>query len=266
MGRLSGKIAIVTGAGRGIGRGISTRLAEEGATVVVASRTEVTVEEVVASLRSAGHRAMGVLVDVACRQRVDDMVTQAVGAFGRVDILVNNAQSWGSPGEYDPSPPTNYLQDLDEVGWDYAYDTGLKGTLYGMCAVFPTMKAQGWGRVINLYSPAAQQATPGLAAYNCAKEAILSLTRTAAREWGPHGITVNCISPAIVNDAVRARFSSIEDSDERQRVEQAAVAGIPMGRLGDAEQDAGAAAAFLASADAGFVTGLALRVDGGLGI
>jgi NAD(P)-dependent dehydrogenase (short-subunit alcohol dehydrogenase family) len=128
------------------------------------------------------------------------------------------------------------------------------------------MKAQGWGRVINLYSPAAQLAMPGRAAYNCAKEAILSLTRTAAREWVRHGITVNCITPAIVDDAMRHRLDGIPDPEERQQAEQAAARPIPMGRFGDAEQDAGGVAAFLASDQARFVTGLSLRVDGGLAI
>jgi NAD(P)-dependent dehydrogenase (short-subunit alcohol dehydrogenase family) len=264
--KLAGRVAIVTGAGRGIGKGIATKLAKEGAKVVVASRTASSVQRLVANLTDLGHIVIGVQADVGKRHDIARMVIAATSAFGRVDILVNNAQSWGLPGRNDPSPPQNLLADLDEVGWDYAYQTGLKGSLYGMCAVLPVMRDHGWGRIVNVYSPAAQQATPGLAAYNCAKEAILSLTRTAAREWAPHGITVNCISPAIVNDAVQGRFDAIADPDERQRVQQSIVPGIPMGHLGDAEHDAGSAVAFLVSDEARFVTGVSLRVDGGLAI
>jgi NAD(P)-dependent dehydrogenase (short-subunit alcohol dehydrogenase family) len=266
MGKLSGKVAIVTGAGRGIGRGIATKLAAEGASVVVASRTQQTVDEVVDQLTSSGYSALGVTVDVASRERIEQMVASSISAFGTVDILVNNAQSWGTPGANQAGPPMNLVEDFDEVGWDYAYQTGLKGSLYGMAAVLPAMKSQSWGRVINLYSPAAQQASPGLAAYNCAKEAILSLTRTAAREWASYGITVNCLTPAIENDAVRSRLSSTSDPEAIERVRGATVDRIPMGRMGDAEEDAGSAAAFLASDEAKFVTGVALRVDGGLAI
>ena len=266
MSKLAGKVAIVTGAGRGIGKGIATRLAKEGARVVVASRSEATVDRVVDDLVDLGLPAIGVTVDVASRSQVEGMVSEAITAFGTIDILVNNAQSWGTPGQPEGSSRQNDLENFDEGEWDYAYQTGLKGSLYGMCAVLPVMKAQGSGRIVNLYSPAAQQARAGLAAYNCAKEAIFSLTRTAAREWAGYGITVNCISPAIVNDAIRRTFRSIEDPEERRQAELTAVPGIPMGHLGDAELDAGAAVAFLASEEARFITGVALRVDGGLAI
>jgi NAD(P)-dependent dehydrogenase (short-subunit alcohol dehydrogenase family) len=266
MVRLEGKVAIVTGAGRSVGRGIALRFASEGARVIVASRSPETVDKVSAEIQANGGAALGVTVDVSNREAVDAMVAEAIQRFGQVDILVNNAQSWGKPGRKDADPPPHALEDYPEDEWDYTYQTGLKGTLYGMWAVFPGMRDRGWGRIINFYSPAAQQALPNLAAYNCTKEAIRSLTRSAAREWGKHGITVNCISPVIINDSGRRQLARITDPDQLESAKRASLERIPLGRFGDAEQDAGAVLTFLASDDAGFVTGETLRVDGGFAI
>jgi NAD(P)-dependent dehydrogenase (short-subunit alcohol dehydrogenase family) len=266
MGRQEGKVAIVTGAGRSVGRGIALRLASEGASVVVASRSKETVDEVTKEIQARGHPAIGVTVNVANRDAVNDMVAEGLRTFGRVDILVNNAQSWGSPHRKDADPPPHALEDYPEDEWDHTYQTGLKGTLYGMWAVFPGMRDHGWGRIINFYSPAAQQALPNLAAYNCTKEAIRSLTRSAAREWGKHGITVNCVSPVIVNESAQRRYEAITDPEELERAQRAALDRIPLGRFGDAEQDAGSVISFLASADGSFLTGVTLPVDGGFAI
>ena len=256
MGKLDGKVAIVTGAGRGIGRGIALRLAKDGAHVVVASRTESTVNQVVNEIKATSKSALGITVDVGSPDQVNAMVDQTVKAFGTIDILVNVAQSWGTPASKSMSPPKTPFEDISEEEWDYTFQTGFKGTLYGMKAVLPFMKNQRCGRIINFGSPVALSGRPLMAAYNMTKEAIRSLTLTAAHELGPYAITVNCILPAILTQAL---------ADNRKDASQleAFMKTLPMGHLGDPEHDAGGLTAFLASDDAAYLTGGTIILDGG---
>ena len=256
MGKLDGKVAVVTGAGRGIGRGIALRLAKEGAHVVVASRSERTVNQVVNEIKATSKSALGITVDVGSPDQVNAMVDQTVKAFGTVDVLVNVAQSWGTPASKSMSPPKTPFEDISEEEWDYTFQTGFKGTLYGMKAVLPFMKNQRRGRIINSGSPVALSGRPLMAAYNMTKEAIRSLTLTAAHELGPYAITVNCILPAILTEAL---------ADNRKDPSQleAFMKTLPMGHLGDPEHDAGGLTAFLASDDAAYLTGGTMILDGG---
>jgi NAD(P)-dependent dehydrogenase (short-subunit alcohol dehydrogenase family) len=267
MSSLEDKVAVVTGAGRGIGRGIALRLAKEGARVVVASRSTRSVDAVVAEITAHKGQAVGVTVDVGDRSQVQRMADVAVAAFGPVHILVNNAQSFGTSSSRDLYPKETPLETFDEAVWDHTYQSGLKGTLYGMWAVFPGMQARKWGRIINFGSRLGQLGVPGMAAYNSTKEAIRGLTRTAAREWAQYGITVNCINPVIATDAVTARMEELgaaQSLAERTAMQQARSKLLPMG-YGDAERDAGGLAAYLASDDAGFLTGMTFMLDGGVG-
>lgn len=256
MGTLEGKVAVVTGAGRGIGRGIALRLAKDGAHVVVASRSERTVNQVVDEIKATSKSALGITVDVGSPDQVNAMVDQTVKAFGTVDVLVNVAQSWGTPASKSMSPPKTPFEDISEEEWDYTFQTGFKGTLYGMKAVLPFMKNQRHGRIINFGSPVALSGRPLMAAYNMTKEAIRSLTLTAAHELGPYAITVNCILPAILTEAL---------ADNRKDPSQleAFMKTLPMGHLGDPEHDAGGLTAFLASDDAAYLTGGTIILDGG---
>jgi len=256
MGKLDGKVAVVTGAGRGIGRGIALRLAKEGAHVVVASRSERTVNQVVNEIKATSKSALGITVDVGSPDQVIAMIDQTVKAFGTVDVLVNVAQSWGTPASKSMSPPKTPFEDISEEEWDYTFQTGFKGTLYGMKAVLPFMKNQRCGRIINFGSPVALSGRPLMAAYNMTKEAIRSLTLTAAHELGPYAITVNCILPAILTQAL---------ADNRKDASQleAFMKTLPMGHLGDPEHDAGGLTAFLASDDAAYLTGGTIILDGG---
>jgi NAD(P)-dependent dehydrogenase (short-subunit alcohol dehydrogenase family) len=256
MGRLDDDVAIVTGAGRGIGRAIAREYAREGARVVVASRTPATVQSVVDEIESAGGTALGITIDVGERDQVEDMVSRTVERFGRLDILVNNAQGFGTKAEPAGSPGHIPLEDFPEDTWDYTFQTGLKATLFAMQAAFPHLRERG-GRIINFGSGNGIGAMKGTAAYNATKEAIRSLTRTAAAEWGKHDIRVNVIIPTMATDSAEAFFEA------RPGIREKLAQQIPLRRFGDVERDIGPVAVFLASSDSDFITGQAIHVDGG---
>jgi NAD(P)-dependent dehydrogenase (short-subunit alcohol dehydrogenase family) len=255
---LEGKVAIVTGAGRGIGRAIALAYGREGAKVVVASRTPATVEAVASEIESAGGEAIGAACDVGKRHDVFAAVAQAVAAYGTVHILVNNAQGFGT--EANPQASTVFVacEDTDENEWEYTLRTGPTATLWFMKAVFPHMKAQNYGKVINFASSSGQIGFPGNTCYNAAKEAIRALTRTAAREWGQYGINVNVINPALETRAFDAWKTARPDFVEALKAQ------IPMRRLGDPERDAGPLAVFLAGRGSDYMTGSTFMLEGGM--
>jgi 2-hydroxycyclohexanecarboxyl-CoA dehydrogenase len=254
--KLTGRVAIVTGAGRGIGRAIALAFAAEGAGVVVASRTASTVAAVVDEITTSGGSALGITCDVGDRGQVESMVADTVAHFGRLDIVVNNAQGFGTADHPESSPGYKPLESFPEDEWDHTFQIGLKGTLYVMQAAFPHLRERR-GKVINFASGNGIGAMKGTAAYNATKEAIRSLTRTAAAEWGKHEICVNVIVPTIVTDAAR------DFMDQRPGIEEKLVAQIPLRRMGDVDADIGPVAVFLASSDSDFVTGQTIHVDGG---
>jgi NAD(P)-dependent dehydrogenase (short-subunit alcohol dehydrogenase family) len=249
-------VAIVTGAGRGIGRAIALAYADEGASVVVASRSKDTVEEVAAEIAGRGGRSLGITGDVGERSQVQAIVDETVGTFGGLHILVNNAQGFGTAERPEGSPGYVPLESFPEDAWDHTFQTGLKGTLYGMQAAFPHMRDRG-GKIINFGSGNGVMALKGTAAYNCTKEAIRTLTRTAAIEWGKYNICVNTVVPTMATDAATAFFES------RPGIEEKLVSQIPMRRMGDVARDIGPVAVFLAASDSDFVTGQTIHVDGG---
>jgi len=257
MGILEGKVAIVTGAGRGIGRAIALEYAAEGARVVVASRTASTVDEVVAAIRGGGGEVIGITCDVGVAADIRSMVDETVATFGGVDVLVNNAQSFGTRDAPRSSTPTTNLEDVDEDEWDWTFETGVKATLRAMQAVFPHMRAAGGGRILNFGSRRGIMCNPDSASYNCNKEAIRALTRTGANAWGKHGITVNVLNPVILTDSAEGVFA--DHPDARQATE----AQIPLRRWG-LPRDCARVAVFLAGPDASYLTGMTFMVEGGL--
>ena len=257
MKRLQGKVAIVTGAGRGIGRGIARALARQGAQVLVASRSRASVDGVVDEIQRDHGIAAGLAVDVGDRAAMFGMVEETARKFGAVDILVNNAQGFGPASRPAPAPVIQPLETFDEDEWEHTFRTGVQATLWGMKAAFPHLKARGGGRIINLASEFGIVGNAGSAAYNSNKEAIRGLTRTAAREWGQHGITVNVVVPMVRTDAMET-FERADPEGMRAITQQ-----IPMRRFGDPLEDAGPLAVFLASSESAYLTGMSFMLDGG---
>jgi NAD(P)-dependent dehydrogenase (short-subunit alcohol dehydrogenase family) len=248
MGRLAGRVAIVTGAGQGIGRGIAVTFAREGARVCIAELGAERGERAAEAIRAGGGEAFAVPTDVARKGDVQAMVDETVRRFGAVDVLVNNAQSFGS---------RTPIEEIPDEQFDRLWISGVKGTWWAMNAVRPIMAARGWGRIINFVSLAAERGDAGLGDYNAAKAGIAALSRTAAREWGRQGIVVNCIAPGAWTK--RGQDYAERDPEGFAR----AMAARPIGRLGDPETDIAPVALFLASDDARFLTGHVLHVDGG---
>jgi NAD(P)-dependent dehydrogenase (short-subunit alcohol dehydrogenase family) len=249
LGRLKGRVAIVTGAGDGIGRGIARAYAAEGAKVLAVDIDDVKVKAVVEDISSDfGTEARALAADVKQKPLVLDMVQTAVDAWGSVDILVNNA--WGG-ASFGP------VEEKTDEQLAHGFGLAFYAPFWAMQAAFPHMKATGWGRVVNMCSAAGPNAMLGTLEYNCAKEALHTLTRTAAREWAGHGIVVNAIMPGAKGGGMVRRYEA------DPALEAQLDATNPMGRIGDPETDIGPVAVFLASDDCRYFTGNTLWVDGG---
>jgi len=249
MGRLEGRVAIVTGGGQGIGRGVARAFAAEGAQVVLASRGrdvgERTAREIEADL---GRRALYVQTDVSMEPSVRALVERVAVEFGRIDVLVNNATPAGGGARLERMQ-TSALEEHVRVNY--------YGAFWAMQAVFPYMKERGWGRIISMASLNGINAHQHTAMYNAAKEALRALTRTAAVEWARHGITCNVLCPAAVTPPWQA-FERFDPAGARALVDL-----IPMKRMGDSEADIGPVAVFLASDESRYMTGNTIHVDGG---
>lgn len=243
--QLENRVAMVTGAGQGVGEGIARRLHSAGATVVIAEYNAESGQAVADSMGRARFLAM----DVCDREQVVAGIEHTLAEFGQLDILVNNAYPTGTP-------PAR-LENRRDDEFRRALDGGFMGPWWAMQAAFPSMRDNGWGRVINLCSLNGVNAHPYTAEYNAAKEALRGLSRTAAREWARYGICVNILCPA-------ARTPAYE-LFEKHSPENAALmlAQNPMGRMGDPQEDIGGVALFLASEDARYLTGNTLHADGG---
>jgi NAD(P)-dependent dehydrogenase (short-subunit alcohol dehydrogenase family) len=245
---LAGKVALVTGAGSGIGLATAQRLAAEGAGVAVTDVDENSAHEVAGDIRKAGGRATAYRLDVSDRSAYQRTVAQVTSELGPIGILVNNA-ALGLPGR---------VVGLDPAMLQRAFDVNVKGTLYGMDIVGATMLEADGGSIVNIASMGAVMGIPGMAPYTTTKGAVISLTRSAAMELAPR-IRVNAIAPGKIHTAFRKRMLGTDLTDDEAREIEAR---IPLQRIG-MPGDVAAAVAFLASHDAAFITGIILPVDGG---
>ncbi len=245
--RLDGKVAIVTGGGGGLGSLAARAFAAAGADVVLVGRTAEKLRAAADAVRGTGRRAAAIVADVTRSADVNRMVEQAVGAFGRVDILLNNAGV--------TSPKT--AVELTDEDWHRIMDTSATGAFYCARAVAPVMMRQREGCIISVGSILSARGMAKRTAYSAAKAAVMNLTRALALELGPHGIRVNAIAPTvIVTDLNRELVRT------QPQLYQAVLDRTPLGRLGEPEDIAGALV-FLASPAARFITGQTLFIDGG---
>ena len=251
MGVLEGKVAIVTGGARGVGRGISLAFAKEGATVVMAEIDTQTGPATEAEIRALGHAALRVACDVTKKTDVEATVDRAVSEFGRLDILVNCATG--------ARPDTAFRTFLEHTDDQIELQLGVEvwGAFWFMQKSHPHLKASGDGRVINLCSMAGSERQPGFMIYGAAKEALRSMSGVAAKEWGTDGIHVNVLCPTADTEATK-RFR-----EENPEAAAQALQGVALERWGDCEDDIGRVAVFLAGPDSSFMTGQTLHVDGG---
>ena len=247
---VDGNVVIVTGASKGVGRGIALHLARSGATLVITARKPEALEETAAELEKIGAPHLSTTLNVADRDGAFALVERTLAEFGRVDGLVANAQTFRSVTPF---------AEITEHDMDVLLNTGPKGTLWGMQAVFPHMRDQGRGRIVTMGSNAALLGAVGYAPYASSKEAIRALTRSAAREWGKFGITVNCLCPV----SAAHRMPPEEDDPVRARMFAETYANQPIPRDGDAEDDIGPVVQFLLSDASRYMTGQTLMVDGG---
>jgi len=244
---LTGRVAVVTGGNGGIGLGMARGLASAGATIVVAARNRDKSDKAVAELSSLGGRAVAIAVDVADEASVNALVRATVDRFGRLDVLVNNA------GINIRKPP----QDLTLAEWRQVIDTNLTSAFLACRAVYPTMKAQGGGKIINIGSMMSIFGAPYAPAYSASKGGIVQLTKAMAAAWAPDHIQVNAVLPGWIDTEL-----TINARREVRGLHERVLARTPAGRWGGID-DLGGVAVFLASAASDFVTGTEIAVDGG---
>ena len=247
-GLLAGKVAIVTGAGQGVGEGIARSLAASGAAVVIAARRADNGEPAAAAIRERGQQATFVRCDVTDRADVDAAVDAAVDEFGGLDVMVHNAVS--------PPGPPRPIQDIDDDTIAAQIGTSTTASFHCAQAAFPQLSARG-GSLILLTSPAGIEGSGNLPLYGTVKGAQRGLLKSLAREWGPHGVRVNAIAPVAWTPAMETATAA------NPTLEARLVARTPLGRIGSSEDDIGPVAVFLASSLARHVTGQTICADGG---
>ena len=245
--RLRGRVAIVTGGAKGLGRAFALKLAEEGARVMVVTRKDMAnLEKTVQQIKDLGGEAALFQADVARETDMLNMAEATNKAFGRVDILINNAAI------YDGIKRKPFYE-IDPDEWDLVMTVNVKGAFLAARAVFPYMKAQGYGKIVNLSSEVFYTGSNGFAHYVASKGGIIGLTRALAVELGPHNICINCVAPGFTDTEASRGLADVTKYDTSK---------TPLRRL-ERPEDLTGAALFLASTESDFITGQTILVDGG---
>ena len=251
MGKMEGKVVIITGGGKGIGFGLSTAFAKEGAKLVLTGRTVATLENAKKELEEKyGVEVLTVGADGANEEQVAHVVEEAVKKFGKIDVLINNAQT---------SKSGLMLEQHSKEDFDLAIYSGLYATFFYMKACFPYLK-ESRGAIINFASGAGLAGRAGQSSYAAAKEGIRGLSRVAATDWGPYGINVNVVCPLAMTPGLEAWRK------EYPALYEQTIKGVPLGHFADAEKDIGRVCVFLASEDASYLTGETITLQGGSGL
>jgi len=246
---LTGKVALVTGAGRGIGNATAKLFAERGALLICNSLTETCVKTA-NEIAAVGGRAIAIRADVADSKSVEEMVAESIRKFGTIDILINNAGFWNVP--FHPK-----IEEVREEDWNRILAVNLTGAFNCCRFVVPHMRRKRYGKIVNIGSGAGLVwSRTGIHAYAASKAGLMGFTRQLAKELGPFGINVNCVSPGLIWTNPE-KGKEYEESTAKEVPEQ-----IPLGRLGD-PIDIAYAVAFMASDEASWITGQTLEVDGG---
>ncbi len=245
---LEGKVAVVTGGSRGIGRSIALGLAEHGADVAIAARKPEPLAEAVAAVEALGRRALGVPTNVRRMEELRNLVDETRGKLGRLDILVNNAGT---------TPVFGPVQEIDERAWDVIMNTNVKAAHFLSNFAREVMLEQGeGGNIVNVSSVGGFRASDVIGGYSVSKAALIMLTQVQAKTWGKDGIRVNCIAPGLIKtEFARALWGN-------EKIRSAAEAEAALGRIGHADEMAGAVV-YLVSPAASFVTGQTFVLDGG---
>ena len=247
--RLDGKVALVTGGSRGIGRATALGFAEAGADVAVASRKLPDLENVAEEIRKAGRKALPVAVHVGRMEDISNLVAKVTEEFGKIDILVNNAGT---------SPALSSAEDVDEHLWDSIMNLNLKGLFFLSGAVAKVMKQHGGGKIINVASVAGLKPEPQIGPYAISKAGVIMATKVMALDWAKYNIRVNTIAPGNVHTRLGdSRFLAIPEY-EKEMIER-----TPLGRIANPDEMVGAII-YLASDASSFVTGECIVVDGGI--
>jgi 3-oxoacyl-[acyl-carrier protein] reductase len=245
--RLKGRVAIVTGGAKGLGRAFALKLAEEGARVMVVTRKDMAnLEKTVQQIKDLGGEAALFQADVARETDMLNMAEATNKAFGRIDILINNAAI------YDGIKRKPFYE-IDPDEWDLVMTVNVKGAFLAARAVFPYMKAQGYGKIVNLSSEVFYTGSNGFAHYVASKGGIIGLTRALAVELGPHNICINCVAPGFTDTEASRGLADVTKYDTSK---------TPLRRL-ERPEDLTGAALFLASPESDFITGQTILVDGG---
>lgn len=240
-----GKVAVITGASRGIGKSIAVALAAQGAIIVAMDMDQAATDAVVAELQASGAQALAVVGNVTAAADVDKMIDAAVAAFGRVDILINNA---GITRD-------GLLMRMKEEDWDAVLSVNLKGAFLCTRSAFKVMSKQRYGRIINIASVVGQMGNAGQANYCASKAGLIGLTKSNAREMAKRNVTVNAVAPGFI--------ATVMTDALPEKVREELAAQIPLERLGSAD-DIANAVVFLASESSGYITGHVLSVNGGM--